>query len=119
MADEFRAYYFTLSATGVPAVDKILETIAEAGSGFHHTDNWTDPITDGSSYVDRIQAAAVAAAKVHADLLSALKALDNAMCGRFDTSEGRFEGRKALIAAREAVRAAEHGCAPDARVLSK
>ena len=101
MSIEFRAYYYTFDATGVPAVDKILEAVAAAGKSYHHTEDWSDEI------VGRIQAAAASAAKVQADLLSAIKAIDNALCDGFTTQQKRMSGRKALIAVRAAIAAAE------------
>lgn len=41
------------------------------------------------------------------ELLAACKALDVALCNGFDTQDDRMAGRKALIAAREAVAKAE------------
>ena len=47
------AYYFGFESTGVVLVDEILEAIANAGSGAHHTSDWGD-----MGYVDDIQNAA-------------------------------------------------------------
>lgn len=41
------------------------------------------------------------------DLLSALKAMDDALCAGFETRDARMAGRKALIAARAAIAKAE------------
>lgn len=60
------AYYFGFEPTGVPAIDAILSAVANAGSGYHHTEDWDDEVTyrwdGGHSYVDVIQAAANEAA---------------------------------------------------------
>lgn len=50
MGFEFRAYYFTFDATGHAGVDRILELVAKAGKGFHHTRDWDDP--DLTRYYD-------------------------------------------------------------------
>lgn len=62
----FRAYYFTLDATGVPEVDLILENMAKAGKAFHHTSEWDDDdcreYNNGLTYIESIQNAANACA---------------------------------------------------------
>lgn len=68
-----------------------------------------DEIQDLRARIAELEAAAVAAAKVQADLIAALKAMDASLCDGFDTKDARHAGRKALIAARAAIRAAEHG----------
>lgn len=59
------AYYFSFDATGVDAVDEILEKVAMAGSGYHHTSDWNEEYVRGSgvSVVDEIQNAANDAAE--------------------------------------------------------
>jgi hypothetical protein len=56
------AYYFSFEPTGVEAIDAILAAVAQAGEAYHHTESWSEPGSDGLSEVDRIQAAADAAA---------------------------------------------------------
>ena len=54
-----------------------------------------------------IEAELIGARSVRADLLAALKAMDEALCEGFDTQAKRMAGRKALIAARAAIFKAE------------
>lgn len=62
--DEYRAYYFTLHATGVPEIDAILEAIAAAGKSYHHTADWGGGVIgDAPSVVQPIQEAANRAAE--------------------------------------------------------
>lgn len=35
------AYYFGFDPTGVPEIDRILQAVASAGCGSHHTDDWS------------------------------------------------------------------------------
>ena len=37
-----RAYYYEFEPTGHDGVDSILEAIALAGKGYHHTGEWAD-----------------------------------------------------------------------------
>lgn len=59
------AYYYGFSPVGVSEVDLVLAAVAAAGKGYHHTEDWGDPIRgeDGApSYIDLIQEAANQAA---------------------------------------------------------
>jgi hypothetical protein len=61
------AYYYSFTATRVPAIDLILSAVACAGKAYHHTDMWREecewvPHT-GNSPVEWIQNAANAAAE--------------------------------------------------------
>jgi hypothetical protein len=56
-------YYYSFVFTGVDAIDLILSAVAWAGKAYHHTEDWNEPDDDGVSEVDRIQAAANAAAE--------------------------------------------------------
>lgn len=58
------AYYYGFNATGVDAIDAILEAVASAGKGCHNTADWTDYPSTDESYVDKIQQAANDAAKL-------------------------------------------------------
>lgn len=40
--NDIRAYYFGFVATGVPEIDRILQAVAAAGCGSHHTNEWSD-----------------------------------------------------------------------------
>lgn len=56
------AYYYGFEATGVAAIDEILEAVAWAGKAYHHTEDWNERSHEESSVVDMIQAAAGRAA---------------------------------------------------------
>lgn len=58
-----RAYYYSFEPTGDDAIDAILEAVARAGKGCHHTDGWNTKDDAGQSYVEKIQNAANEAAK--------------------------------------------------------
>lgn len=61
----FHAYYYGFEATGVPAIDRILEAVARSGKLYHHTDMWSDSdpyFLGGVSCEQLIQNAANAAA---------------------------------------------------------
>lgn len=64
----YYAYWFSLEATGNPHIDAILEAIARAGKASHHTEGWNDDFWGGDepTHVEKIQAAADAAAKAWA-----------------------------------------------------
>ena len=47
------AYYYSFEPTGLECIDKILEAVARAGKGAHHTEDWED-----FGYIDKIQEAA-------------------------------------------------------------
>lgn len=49
--------YFSFTATGVSAVDDVLEAVAQAGKSYHHTQSWSDN-DYGPSCAEQIQAAA-------------------------------------------------------------
>ena len=69
--ERFNAYWFTLKATGVEAIDAILREIARAGKGSHSTEFWGGQMDhEGPNYVDQIQQAADAAARRFASLTS-------------------------------------------------
>ena len=36
------SYYFSFEPTGCDPVDAILEAVARAGKGYHHTESWSD-----------------------------------------------------------------------------
>jgi hypothetical protein len=57
-------YLHGLTNTGCAPVDRILSAVRAAGDGYHHTDGWSEPSDggDGPSCIDRINAAAKAAA---------------------------------------------------------
>lgn len=57
------AYYYGFAPTGVIEIDRILSAVARAGKAYHHTEDWLNEDSDGISPIDRIQAAADAAAK--------------------------------------------------------
>jgi hypothetical protein len=93
------AYYYSFEATGCDAVDAILEAVARAGKGYHHTDSWSEPDGDGVSYVDKIQNAAKDAAALFAarsehqsagrdSVLEALDLLDEGFRRPFDHLDG-------------------------------
>ena len=65
MSELIRSYYFSFEPTGVPEVDRILREVAIAGKSFHSTEYWSEKVEwdDGRSAIDRIQAAANAAAQ--------------------------------------------------------
>jgi hypothetical protein len=66
---QMNAYYYSFEPTGVPAIDAILGAVGSAGKGFHHTESWSDEIPGWDfSYIDRIQGAALLAAKEFAAL---------------------------------------------------
>lgn len=52
------AYYYSFEPTGVDAVDTILSAVADAGAGYHHTEDWHEQANDGSSPLSDMQAAA-------------------------------------------------------------
>ncbi len=56
------SYYFGFEPTGCDPVDAILEAVARAGKGYHHTESWADSYDGNPSYVDKIQSAANEAA---------------------------------------------------------
>ncbi|GGD11756.1 hypothetical protein [Aureimonas glaciei] len=57
------AYYFGFNETGCRPVDEILSAVAQAGKGYHHTEDWTTPLHGtNTSYADMIQEAANRAA---------------------------------------------------------
>ena len=58
LPNDFRAYYFTLTPTGNKQIDAILEAVASAGDGYHHTEDWNNLNDDGVSPVMEIQRAA-------------------------------------------------------------
>lgn len=62
-ARHLNGYYYGFTSTGNDAVDAILEAVAIAGHGSHHTDGWNDNDGDGPSYAERIQHAANEAAR--------------------------------------------------------
>jgi len=57
MSESFNAYYYSLDATGVQAVDDILREVAAAGKRYHSTDCWCDNHS-GPSCRELIQQAA-------------------------------------------------------------
>lgn len=57
------AYYYGFQPTNCDAIDAILEAVARAGKGFHHTQDWNNPDEEGLSPIDKIQAAALTAAE--------------------------------------------------------
>lgn len=52
------AYYYHFKPTGNDAIDAILEAVAKAGKGCHHTADWGIQDDSGLSYIDKIQTAA-------------------------------------------------------------
>jgi len=59
------AYYYSFEPTGNKEIDSILEAVADAGKGFHNTEDWSDSYewqNDGVSAADMIQKAADKAA---------------------------------------------------------
>jgi hypothetical protein len=63
---QMNAYYYSFEPTGVPAIDAILGAIGSAGKGSHHTESWDEEHGSDEfafSYIDRIQGAALLAAK--------------------------------------------------------
>ena len=73
----FTAYYYELDSTVCAEIDAILKQVAAAGKGFHHTEGWNDELSDGTTYITRIQAAAIEAAAE----LAKLRAEDDAWAG--------------------------------------
>lgn len=72
---QLNAYYYSFEATGVPEIDAILGGVGSAGKGYHHTEGWDEELGSGEfqfSYIDRIQGAALLAAKKMATLLRLL-----------------------------------------------
>ncbi|NMY08546.1 hypothetical protein HBO38_08810 [Pseudomonas veronii] len=66
------AYYYSFESTGCDLIDSVLESVANAGSGYHHTEDWREEYDDGSSPLSNMQKAAdVAAAEVES-LITAL-----------------------------------------------
>lgn len=75
------AYYYGFDETGCREVDLVLSAVACAGKAYHHTDKWSDPNDDGEpSEVERIQAAANAAAATIADLRDRLRIMAPMVC---------------------------------------
>jgi hypothetical protein len=63
MTERFlRAYYYSFEPTGNDTIDAILEAVAMAGKGCHHTEDWGIKDDAGLSYVQKIQNAADEAA---------------------------------------------------------
>lgn len=58
----FDAYYYSLEATGVEAIDKVLQAVAAAGAGWHDTEDWRTVIYGRPSAETEIQRAANEAA---------------------------------------------------------
>jgi hypothetical protein len=42
------AYYYGFTRTGHEGIDRILSAVACAGKAFHHTNQWTDEVWDGT-----------------------------------------------------------------------
>lgn len=66
----FNAYYYTLEATGVPDVDVLLEAVADAGQGCHHTEDWSN-----YGYTEKIQRAADELAAAYKEMALELQRL--------------------------------------------
>jgi len=49
------AYYYGFDETGCDPIDNLLESVAIAGKGSHHTDCWSDSYNDEESAIDVIQ----------------------------------------------------------------
>lgn len=58
----FDAYYYSFEPTGNAAIDSVLEIVAQAGHGFHHTEDWRERYNGLPSYEEQIQIAANKAA---------------------------------------------------------
>ncbi len=68
-----RAYFYGFHYTHADEIDAILEAVARAGKGHHHTEYWDDHDGDEPSYIDRIQTAANEAAAEIERLRAALE----------------------------------------------
>ncbi len=60
--------YVNFKKTGVPAIDKILDSVYDASRAYHCTSGWVEPCDESKgenseTYIDVIQAAANEAAK--------------------------------------------------------
>lgn len=69
------AYYYSFEPTGCDLIDSVLESVANAGSGYHHTEDWREEYDDGSSPLSNMQKAAEEAAAAVQELLSENKRL--------------------------------------------
>lgn len=77
----FYGYYICFDATGVEAIDAILESLAAAGKGYHHTEEWTE-----AGYTERIYKAADAAANRIRELESSLQAMETSLKSQIEIS---------------------------------
>jgi len=66
------AYYYSFEPTGCDLIDSVLESVANAGSGYHHTEDWREEYDDGSSPLSNMQKAADVAAAEVKSLITAL-----------------------------------------------
>ena len=51
--------YLNFDITGDEKIDAIVDILNQAGDGFHHTEDWNEPMSGygGRSYIDLIQEA--------------------------------------------------------------
>jgi len=85
----FHAYYYCFTATGNPAIDAILQAVAYAGKGAHHTRDWND-----LGYIERIQKAADIGARRRitvSELQTAAKAMHEASAACFGWRRGDWD----------------------------
>ncbi len=76
-SEGFYGYYVYFDATGVAEVDAVLEALANACHGSHHTECWRDDyFKDGETQEKRIQDAANASAKAVAEKDARIAALE-------------------------------------------
>ena len=62
------AYYYGFKPTNNKNIDAILYAVAQAGAGWHNTEDWNEPDRDGISAAENIQIAADNAANNLLDL---------------------------------------------------
>lgn len=72
------AYYYSFEPTGVDAVDTILSAVANAGAGYHNTEDWREQRDDGSSPLSDMQTAAEKSAEAFRALLAEVERLRTA-----------------------------------------
>lgn len=71
------SYFFKFEPTNNEAINDILSAVARAGKAYHHTSQWADENDLGVSERDRIQLAAIVAAKTIEDLKGTIEKLES------------------------------------------
>ncbi len=89
--EKFQAYWYEFEATGITAVDAILDAVARAGKAYHNTEMWgdSDYQHDGETFADVIQR--------HANNGAAEVAQLKATCDRADEVIAGLEKKVAKI----------------------